>query len=485
MLQMRVLAVIVVALGALLSAASPTTWRQERDNIAGLLPTGAAYVAEITIGANKQVVDVLIDTGSFELWVNPNCQKANVPDLCQGFGQYDPSTSISSRKLDGGFSISYGSGKVTGAYYKDDIYVSGARIQAQQFGVANDSDMVWFGIMGLGRNTGTGGYPFLVDSLSAQGLIDTKLFSMDLGGQPLPGAAMTGEIVFGGVDINKYSGFLQRVPTDPRDAHYKIILNSLLHRAPNSSFSRTFIHRDLPLSVIVDSGTTLSLLPESLVKQLAAQFPGAEPDGKDGYTVDCALRQQPGSVDFEFLAERGKGKGKVTINVAYKDFIWDSGGNCFLGAAYSKDVGFWILGDTFMRGVYVAFDQTNNALFMSNYVSCNGGQSNLVAVGKEMNAAGRIFGANSCDVHNGINSDNIEDDHNYSNLDVNINDNNYDNDNNNKFDESNSKPTTKPMATSSTTATSNTLMDTATVVLSSGFVQGYAVSSAISGTAQI
>jgi len=30
-------------------------------------------------------------------------------------------------------------------------------------------------------------------------------------------AAITGEMVFGGVDINKYSGFLQKVPTDPSD----------------------------------------------------------------------------------------------------------------------------------------------------------------------------------------------------------------------------------------------------------------------------
>ncbi|KAH9905862.1 acid protease [Xylariomycetidae sp. FL2044] len=356
---------------------------------------GAAYLAELNIGTSSQpqIVDVLIDTGSFELWVNPDCATSNVPDFCNAFGHYDPSKSSTSQMLSTSFDIKYGSGEASGPYYKDDIFISGAKVEQQQFGVANESDLVWFGIMGLGYGLGNGfiNYPLIIDSLVAQGYTNSKLFSLDLGGQPKPAAAITGEMVFGGVDTNKYAGNLKKVPVDQSDPHYAITLNSLSLRTPGSPTSNPFIDQNLPLPVIVDSGTTLSLLPESLVTKLAAQFPGAASDGKGGYTVPCSLQDQDGSVDFGFLAA----DGTVTISVKYKDFIWNSGGNCFLGAWYSSDIGVWILGDTFLRGAYVTFDQSNNALYMANYVSC-GTDSNLVPVPAGPDAAARIPG--SCNV---------------------------------------------------------------------------------------
>ncbi|KAI0104711.1 aspartic peptidase domain-containing protein [Nemania sp. FL0031] len=370
--------------------------RFTRTDVLGVF--GAAYLAELTIGTSKngknQVVDVLIDTGSFELWVNPVCASSNVPDFCQVFGHYHPALSSTSQKISSGshgFNIKYGSGQVMGDYYKDDIYISGTKIKDQQFGVANTSDLVWFGIMGLGHGQGNGfiNYPLVVDSLAAQKVTNTKLFSMDLGRQMNPGATITGELVFGGVDRNKYAGFLKKVPTDPKDAHYRVQLHSLSHRAPGARDATPLTDPTLPVSVIVDSGTTLSLLPEPIVNKLAAQFPGAQSDGNGGYRVDCAYQEKDGSVDFGFLA----GKETVVINVAYKDFVWNSGGDCFLGAWFSDDLDVWILGDAFLRGAYVTFDQTNNALFMSNQVSCGNGQSNLVAVPAGPDAAGRIPGA--------------------------------------------------------------------------------------------
>ncbi|KAI0023971.1 aspartic peptidase domain-containing protein [Xylariomycetidae sp. FL0641] len=338
---------------------------------------GAAYLAELTIGTGgtPQKVDVLIDTGSFELWVDPNCATSNVPDYCQSFGYYDPTKSSTSKALNKPYSIKYGSGSTSGLYYKDDVYISGAKISQQQFGVNNNSDLVWFGILGLGHGQQGGffQYPLVVDSLAAQGYTNSKLFSMDLGSQPDPSAAVTGELVFGGVDTNKFAGKLVKVPTDPSDPHYKVALNSLSHNAPNGS-ATTIMDSSLPLSMILDSGTTLSLLPEAVVTKLAAQFPFAQSDGEGGYTVPCSSQAEDGFVNFEFLSSDS---GSVTINVAYNDFIWNSGDLCYLGAYSSSDVDLYILGDSFLRGAYVAFDQTNNAVFMNNYVSCGSGNLQL------------------------------------------------------------------------------------------------------------
>ncbi|KAI5920594.1 aspartic peptidase domain-containing protein [Camillea tinctor] len=364
---------------------------------------GAAYMAELSIGTggNSQIVDVLIDTGSFELWVNPDCAASSVPDFCDAFGHYDPGRSSSAKRVGGDFKIEYGSGSAQGTYYKDDLYISGAKVESQQFGVANKSDTVWFGIMGLGHGLGNGfiNYPLVIDSLAAQGLTNSKLFSLDLGTQPKPGAAVTGQIVFGGVDTNKYSGYLRKVPTDPTDPHYKITLNSLSHRPNLNTPAKSLSDSNLPLPVVIDSGTTLSILPKSIVSALAAKFPGATSDGNGGYKVPCSLQETgEGSVDFDFLSPGGgrENKDHVTISVSYRDFIWKSGdeadSECFLGAVHAEDIGVWILGDTFLRGAYVSFDQTNNALYMANYRPCGPG-ANLVAVPAGPDAAAHIQGS--------------------------------------------------------------------------------------------
>ena len=245
----------------------------------------------MTIGTSdkkQQKVSVLLDTGSFELWVNPDCDKSNVPKFCRDFGHYDPALSSTSVNVGEPFGIKYGSGNTEGTYYRDDIYINGqyihttalafslpcrccwgpflryirtrerensvsltnlvhittgAQIKGQQFGVANRSDTVWFGIMGLAHGQGGSGflpYPGIVDTIAEQKYTQSKLFSLDLGGQVpsgcktnrlmnLPGGmprietdglkvAETGQIVFGGVDKNKYSGNLRKVRTDPSDS---------------------------------------------------------------------------------------------------------------------------------------------------------------------------------------------------------------------------------------------------------------------------
>ncbi|RYP71052.1 hypothetical protein DL769_004765 [Monosporascus sp. CRB-8-3] len=357
---------------------------------------GAAYLANLTIGNSDppQAVNVLLDTGSFELWVNPDCGQAAEPGFCEEFGRYDPALSSTGEDLGQPFEIEYGSGATSGTYHRDDIYINNARIRGQQFGVSNMSEVVWFGIMGLahglgGSGTDTNGfleYPGIVDSLAAQGFTQSRLFGLDLGGQiPSPAVATTGQIVFGGVDRNKYAGSLRKVPTRPSDPHYRVQLTGLSHAPPGAAAARPLAGVSLPVSAIVDSGTTLSHLPESVVAALAAGFPGAVPDGQGGYEVPCDYMRRDGSVAFEF-------GDRARIDIRYADFVWNNGGACYLGAWYSPDVGVWILGDTFLRGAYVAFDQDNEALYMANYVSCGTGPD-LVPVPAGPDAASDIAGA--------------------------------------------------------------------------------------------
>lgn len=254
----------------------------------------------------------------------------------------------------------------------------------QQFDVANDTELVWFGIMRLAKGRGNGliNYNTVIDSLQAQGFTNSKLFSVNIGSQGAPNISMAGEMVFWGVDRSKFACTLSKVVCKANDAHYTITLTSLLHRAPDSSSKSITI--TLPLELIVDSGTTLTFLPEPLVQSITSRFPSATSDGAGGYRNPCAQQNLMGSIEFDF--------GSVRIAMPHFEFIWNSGGtdNCFLSVWSDPDINVNILGDSFLRGAYVVFDQDSNALFVGNYTNCD--DSDLVPVPAGVDAAAGIRG---------------------------------------------------------------------------------------------
>ncbi|KAK6075754.1 Candidapepsin-3 [Seiridium cupressi] len=342
------------------------------------------FPVTVGTGSKSQVIQVLLDTGSYELWVDPNCAKSNVAEMCKSFGHYDPALSPTSVDLEHGSEIRYGLGNTNISYFTDDIFIAGGRVQKQQFGVATDSEKVWFGIMGLGYgrkepgSPGTLNYSSVTDNLYDQKYTNSRLFGLELGSQGPPQIAITGQIIFGGLDTNKFAGRLSKIPLDRTDPHYRVTLSSISHRAPTSLTSTSIM--STPLSVIIDSGTTLSLLPQNIVESIASKFPGAVYDGDGGYRVPCCHQSLPGSLDFNF--------GGVTITVPYSEFIWNSGfyngeEHCSLGAQWDTTPdpnpknNFVILGDTFIRAAYTVFDQDNHALYMANYVKCGSGSATV------------------------------------------------------------------------------------------------------------
>jgi hypothetical protein len=71
------------------------------------------------------MVEVQIDTGSSELWVNPDCAVAFYPTGCEANGLYTPADSFTSTSLNTNFSITYGIGSASGKYFTDDVGVAG------------------------------------------------------------------------------------------------------------------------------------------------------------------------------------------------------------------------------------------------------------------------------------------------------------------------------------------------------------------------
>ncbi len=80
-----------------------------------------ATAKTVGIGTPPQRVLVTIDTGSYELWVNPKCIGSPDARLCGTYGHYYPQVSNTSSYLGGGFKVTYGTGEAAGTYYTDTV----------------------------------------------------------------------------------------------------------------------------------------------------------------------------------------------------------------------------------------------------------------------------------------------------------------------------------------------------------------------------
>ena len=90
------------------------------------------FIAKIKIGSQKQIFNLLLDTGSSILWVGRNTCGGNNKII----NKFNPSTSSTAIKTIDTFSIQYGSGSCSGYYYLDNIVYISDKDFAMKFGVA-------------------------------------------------------------------------------------------------------------------------------------------------------------------------------------------------------------------------------------------------------------------------------------------------------------------------------------------------------------
>ncbi|KAF3057013.1 putative aspartic-type endopeptidase OPSB [Trichoderma lentiforme] len=325
-----------------------------------------SYYAQLNIGTPPQTVYAQIDTGSFELWVNPDCSNVQTSDqrFCRAIGFYDPKSSSTSFVTGSAAQLRYGIGSANVSYVQDSIALPGsATMKDVQFGVADASVDEFSGILGIGAGEGVNTlYPNFIDELAKQGVTKTKAFSLALGSK----TEEEGVIIFGGVDTGKFSGKLAHLPIVPADdspdgvARYWVDMNSI-SLSPPTGKSTTFANTKM--TVFLDSGSTLTLLPQSLVNEIADSLGSTGTDDSGFAIVDCGLINEPGTIDFEFDG--------VTIKVPYSEMIRSVSSlppHCYLGMMGSTQ--FALLGDTFLRSAYAVFDLTGSMVHLAPYVNC-------------------------------------------------------------------------------------------------------------------
>ncbi|KAK7947737.1 aspartic peptidase domain-containing protein [Apiospora aurea] len=347
------------------------------NSISALGPAPALpFAYSVNLGNPGQIIEVVVDTASYELYVNPDCARAANPTFCASAGRYDAADSGSSQNLTTRFGVSFGTGGYSGTYFSDVLTLGDDYwpVTSQQFGVATASAYVWAGMMGLGYGEGYNTpYPTLLDRLVDDGYISQRVFSVGLGGE----GSGNSDIIFGGVDYHKFEGWMEPVEIWPSPAEqmeqfgqvgYWVNLTSLGHTRPDQQATDQLTPTGFTQMMLLDTGSTFSYMDSDLVAALAQQFDAALDDEQGVYYVSCSYLHGTGGDGYVHF---GFNQGGVVIDVKYEDFIIDLGGRCALGVQ-PADVGAatWVLGDTFIRGAYIVFDQYYDAVWLANYRPC-------------------------------------------------------------------------------------------------------------------
>ncbi|RDW82581.1 hypothetical protein BP6252_03693 [Coleophoma cylindrospora] len=356
------------------------------------------YFANISVGTPAQALQVQIDTGSSDVWVPSSTSQicldgaTSTSNGCTG-GSFDASKSSSFFDVEpNGFNISYvdGTGS-TGDYFQDTFSIGGSTIKNFQMGLALDST-IGVGIMGIGYNTSeantqTGNgtiYPNLPEALVNAGLIKTNAYSLWLDDLQ----SSTGSVLFGGIDTDKFTGSLVSIPVYPSTrggvtTSFTVAFTSL--GATSSSGSDQFTAPTYAEAAILDSGTTITLLPND-VAQVVFEELGAQVDEQLGaVVVPCSLANNTGTLNYGF-----GGPGGPTIKVPMSQLVLpltsssgrqptfsDGTAACQLGIQAAGNLPV-LFGDTFLRSAYVVYDLINNriAIAQTNFDSTG---SNIVA----------------------------------------------------------------------------------------------------------
>ncbi|KAG0160419.1 hypothetical protein PDIDSM_7948 [Penicillium digitatum] len=313
------------------------------------------YFCEVTLGTPEQSVRLVLDTGSSDLWTNtPNSTLCASPkNVCADSGTYDPSSSSSWSFVNSDFNITYADGSgAAGNYVADTLTIGGTTIKDFQFGLGFSSGSSE-GVLGIGypanevqvgRN-GDSAYANLPKAMVNKGIIQSNAYSLWLNDLD----ANTGSILFGGVNTKKYHGTLQTVPIQKVDGQYSEFIIALTQVSlTNSSSENTYSSSLIPVGVLLDSGSSLTYLPDALVQEIYDDLGVSyEPDSGIGY-IDCSMADEDIALSYTFSSP--------TINVSIKELIIDAGDLFFRNGKRACIFGIVpagsstaVLGDTFLR----------------------------------------------------------------------------------------------------------------------------------------
>ena len=306
-----------------------------------------------------------------------------------------------------------GSG-ASGDYVSDTFTIGGTSLSNLQFGIGYSSSSNE-GILGIGYQinevqvgkAGKAAYNNLPAQLVADGVIQSNAFSLWLNDLD----ASTGSILFGGIDTEKFEGTLATLPIQKEYGYYAEFLITLT----GVSLGNTVIASNQAQAVLLDSGSSLTYLPDSITAAIYEQV-SAQYSSSDGAAfVPCSLASNTTTLDFTFSSP--------TISIPMNELVipaTSSNGRPLVEADGTKICLFGIapagsstpvMGDTFIRSAYLVYDLANNEISIAqtkfnttatNVVEITTGSSAVPDATTVANSVAASAGTGSNNVANGI-----------------------------------------------------------------------------------
>ncbi|KAF4571485.1 peptidase A1 family protein [Pleurotus pulmonarius] len=322
------------------------------------------YLASVQMGTPPRNFELLMDSGSADLWVGAeNCQ-SQAGGNCGNHNFLGPASSNTFKDTQQPFQVTYGTGEVQGSIVTDDISVAGLALQAHTFGVAttesvdfSDNSTPFDGIMGLAQSTlSQQNTATPIEALVQTGALKQTVVSYKI--SRLADLKNDGEITFGGLDATKFDPLtLTEVPNVSRQGFWEAAM-------PAVSVDGT----DLGLNgrtAILDTGTTLIIAPAADALAIHQQIPGAQSDGQGGFVIPCTTTA---SVALTF--------GQTAFAIDPRDLAFapldpnDPTGDCVSGISSGNIGGAneWLVGDVFLKNAYFSTNVDRNTLSLAKLV---------------------------------------------------------------------------------------------------------------------
>ncbi|KAG8451069.1 hypothetical protein GDO86_003377 [Hymenochirus boettgeri] len=310
-----------------------------------------SYYGEISIGTPPQNFLVLFDTGSSNLWVaSTYCQS----QACTNHPLFNPTQSSTYTSNQQQFSLQYGTGSLTGILGYDTVTIQNIQITQQEFGLSVTEPGTNFvyaqfdGILGLAYpSIAVSGATTVMQGMLQQNLLNQPMFGFYLSGDSSQDG---GEVAFGGVDPNYYTGQIYWTPVTS-ETYWQIGIQGFAINGQSSGLCSQGCQG------IVDTGTSLLTAPQQIYSSLMQSI-GAQQDQNGQYVVSCGNIQNLPTISFTI-----SGVSFPLPPSAY--ILQQSSGYCTVGIMPTylpsqNGQPLWILGDVFLRQYYSVYDLGNN-----------------------------------------------------------------------------------------------------------------------------
>lgn len=365
-----------------------------------------SYLASVTIGTPAQRFNVVLDTGSSDLWV--------VDSGCTGCDPTIPTFKSSSSSTfqmsstqtgePATVSIQYGSGAVAGTVVEDIVSLGGVSVSKQTWVLVDQtsSDLLSgtnAGIMGLAFKglANTGATPFWQALANGNQLSAPEMsfwINRLIGDSSEQTEVFGGIFTLGGTNTTLYTGDIdfQNLQSASSPLYWMLQVSEITVQG-----SKVNIPTGDSANAAIDTGTTLIGAPQAAVQAIYAAIPNSqslESVGMKGYygfpcSTDVSITIAFGGKSWP-ISSRDMNLGTPGGTSLCVGAIFDLTAGSAVEAGGNNPS--WVVGDTFLKNVYSVFRADPPSVGFAQLSENAGGSGSSAGNGTDSSDASASFG---------------------------------------------------------------------------------------------